>query len=73
MFSPLAADNTSGHEETPTASADNAPTPLSVDEQAETASPPTATVENDPPLNFSDIIHDETHHDLSSLIQAGPQ
>jgi hypothetical protein len=66
MFSPLAADNTSGHEETPTASADNAMTPLSVDEQAGDGIPPTAAVENDPPLNFSDIIHDEEHHDLAA-------
>ena len=73
MFSPLAADNTQGHEETPTVSADHAPLPLSAEEQGETASPPTATAEHDQQLNFSDIIHDEEHHDLSSLIQAGPQ
>ena len=34
---------------------------------------PTTAVDNDQQLNFSDIIHDEEHHDLSSLIQAGPQ
>jgi hypothetical protein len=28
----------------------------------------TTAVDNDQQLNFSDIIHDEEHHDLSSLI-----
>ncbi len=27
----------------------------------------------DEQLNFSDLIHDEGHNDLSTLIQAGPQ
>ena len=73
MLTPLAADNTSGHAETPTASADIAMTPLSAHAQEAAANTSTTAVDNDQQLNFSDIIHDEEHHDLSSLIQAGPQ
>ena len=73
MLTPLAADNTSGHAETPTASADNAMMPLSAHAQEAAANTSTTAVDNDQQLNFSDIIHDEEHHDLSSLIQAGPQ
>jgi len=74
MLSPQAADNTHGSAETASASMDNAVNPLSTDEQHDAASPPeSASVSHEEPLNFSDIIHDEEHNDLSSLIQVGGQ
>jgi hypothetical protein len=83
MLSPQGADNALGSAETPTTTADNAVNPLSGDEHTDMAStePATPTTESalstsaghDDTLNFSDIIHDEEHNDLSSLIQAGPQ
>ena len=77
MLSPEPADNAQGQAETPTASADNASSALSGDEHNETALTTAGTQSDstghEEPLNFSDIIHDEEHNDLSSLIQAGPQ
>ncbi|WP_337014121.1 hypothetical protein [Leclercia sp. AS011] len=44
------------------------------DTQSETlATLQSASPGQDEQLNFSDLIHDDEHHDLSNLIQAGPQ
>ena len=65
----LLLSTTAEHGETPTASADHAS-----DTQSEAlATLQSASPGQDEPLNFSDLIHDDEHHDLSNLIQAGPQ
>ncbi|MNB96741.1 hypothetical protein D3C75_439510 [compost metagenome] len=60
MFSTTAADTEQSHADIQTAQAYSASSTLSGEEQ-------------DQQLHFNDIIHDEEHNDLSSLIQAGPQ
>ncbi|URN98126.1 hypothetical protein NB069_15730 [Leclercia adecarboxylata] len=62
MLSTAAADNASA----PTASADHAG-----DAQSEALT--LQSTDQQEQLNFSDLIHDEAHNDLSTLIQAGPQ
>ncbi len=67
----LLLSTTAEHNETPTASADHA---LPGDDQSEAFTTlQSASPGQDEQLNFSDLIHDEGHNDLSTLIQAGPQ
>jgi len=62
------------HSETSTASADHASDALLGDAQSESlATLQSASPGQEEQLNFSDLIHDEEHNDLSNLIQAGPQ
>ncbi len=62
LLNTTAADNSS----MPTASADHADAT-----QSETLT--FQSTDQQEQLNFSDLIHDEGHNDLSTLIQAGPQ
>ena len=54
-----------------TSSANNTGTPTVDDAQSENLTLQSPGQEEQ--LNFSDLIHDEEHNDLSTLIQAGPQ
>ncbi|WP_347113634.1 hypothetical protein AAHB66_16455 [Leclercia sp. S52] len=70
----LLLSTTAEHGETPAASADHASDALPGDTQSEAlATLQSASPGQDEQLNFSDLIHDDEHNDLSNLIQAGPQ
>jgi len=54
-----------------TSSVDNNGTPTVDNAQSESLT--LQSTDQEEQLNFSDLIHDEEHNDLSTLIQAGPQ
>lgn len=54
-----------------TSSVDNNGTPTVDNAQSENLT--LQSTDQEEQLNFSDLIHDEEHNDLSTLIQAGPQ